>query len=429
MLRRFRLVGLLIGLSSLACAAAPASPGGSGGSSSSSGGSTGSGTGGTGNAIVMNDPSTYSQNNGSSANFPYPQGHALPHCNFPTYSTDIVETAYMNWKSKFFDGTKIVRPENGNDTVSEGIGYGMLIGVFMNDQSMFDTLWSYAKSKFDKNNLMTWCQGTGQTGSCNSTGSATDGDEDMAYALLMASKQWSGGTYASDATTLIGNIFTHEVSGNILLPGDSFGSAGQNELDPSYFAPSYYRAFANVDSGHDWMSVLTECYTILRNAWGNDGLVPNWVNQSGTGITVSNSAVDPYFGYDACRIPFRIGMDYCLNGDSDASTYASMISTFYASKSSSSSLSGISDGYTTTGGNPTGTLGDYTAGMAFIGPAGVGAMAAGNQSTLLTLAYATVRAETTSSAMNVSGTFTYYHATWGVLSLMAMSGNFWDMTQ
>ena len=31
--------------------------------------------------------------------------------------------------------------------------------------------------------------------------------------------------------------------------------------------------------------------------------------------------------------------------------------------------------------------------------------------------------------MNVSGTFTYFHASWGVLSLMAMSGNFWDMTQ
>ncbi len=56
--------------------------------------------------------------------------------------------------------------------------------------------------------------------------------------------------------TLIGNIFTHEVSGNILLPGDSFGASGQNELDLSYFAPSYYRAFAGVDSGHNWMGVL-----------------------------------------------------------------------------------------------------------------------------------------------------------------------------
>ena len=61
-------------------------------------------------------------------------------------------------------------------------------------------------------------------------------------------------------------------------PGDSFGSSGLNELYPSYFAPSYYRAFATVDSGHDWMGVLNECYTIRGGPKGSDGLVPNWVN-------------------------------------------------------------------------------------------------------------------------------------------------------
>jgi hypothetical protein len=31
--------------------------------------------------------------------------------------------------------------------------------------------------------------------------------------------------------------------------------------------------------------------------------------------------------------------------------------------------------------------------------------------------------------MNTSGAFSYYNASWGVLSLMAMSGNFWDMSK
>ncbi len=426
MSRRFGLVGLLVGLSSLGCAAA-ATGGGSGGSS---GGSSGTGTGGTGNASVMNDPSTYSQNSGSSAAFPFPQGHSLmPNCNFPVYNTDTVEQAYLNWKSAFYSSGKVVRPENGGDTVSEAIGYGMLIGVFMNDQPMFDSLWSYAKGKFNPNHLMQWCQGTGQTNSCNtSTSSATDGDEDMAYALLMASKQWSGGSYASDATALIGNIFAHEVSGNILLAGDSFGSGGPNQLDPSYFAPSYYRAFASVDSSHDWMGVLNECYTILAAASGTYGLVPNWVSQNGTGTGAVDSTHGIYFGYDACRTPFRIGMDYCLNNDGDAQMYAGKISGFYGSKATATSLSQIVDGYTTSGGAPPYTT--YAAGTAFLGPAGVGAMAAGDSATSLRdLAYKTVVAETTSNAMKVPGTFTYYHASWGVLSLMAMSGNFWDMTQ
>ena len=55
-------------------------------------------------------------------------------------------------------------------------------------QPMFDALWTYAKAHFDGNHLMTWCQGTGQSGSCNSSGSATDGD-------------YAGGSSASASST------------------------------------------------------------------------------------------------------------------------------------------------------------------------------------------------------------------------------------
>src|SRR6185312_15859440 len=199
--------------------------GGGGGTSSGTGGGSGSGTGGS-TTTVMKDPSSYAQTAG--ATFPYPQGHASSTCGFPIYNTDDVYAAFQNWKAKFFDGTKIVRPENGNDTVSEGIGYGMLIGVFMNDQSMFDALWSFAKGHNDGHGLMTWCI-PGGSGSCSGGGAATDGDEDMAYALLMASQQWpSKASYVSDATALINAILQYEVDGsNVVKPGDNFGGAGE----------------------------------------------------------------------------------------------------------------------------------------------------------------------------------------------------------
>ena len=56
---------------------------------------------------------------------------------------------YNKWKSTFVTGsgssTKVIRPENGNDTVSEGIGYGMLIAVYVGDQTLFDGLWAYSQ--------------------------------------------------------------------------------------------------------------------------------------------------------------------------------------------------------------------------------------------------------------------------------------------
>jgi endo-1,4-beta-D-glucanase Y len=376
---------------------------------------------------VMNPPGSYQQTAGA-AN-PYPQNHASANCAYPVYNTDDPYNAYANWKTKFFDGTKVIRPENGNDTVSEGIGYGMLLAVFVNDQTTFDALWAFAKSHNDGHGLMTWCVPGSGSGSCSGGGSATDGDEDMAFALLMASKQWSSkASYATDATALINAIMMYEVDGsNVIKPGDNFG--GASEMNPSYLAPSYYRAFAKATGNSKWMDVMNESYTIIAAASGQYGLVPNWATSSGTGINGPTSdGSGPNFGYDACRTPFRIGIDYCWNGETRAKTYAGLIAGFYASKAPNGSVATINDGYTPAGANPSGALGDYPAGMSFTGPGGVAAMASG-QTAFRDLVYKTVWADTTQGAMKISGTFTYYNASWGVLSLLAMTGNFWDMTQ
>jgi endoglucanase len=418
-MHRFRLVSLVCALSLLGCATpTPSSHGGTGG---------GTGTGGS-TGPTMKDPSTYGQNSASgNAMYPYPQGHAYANCNWPKYNTDAVETAYQNWKAKFFDSStgRIMRPDSSNDTVSEGIGYGMLIGVFMNDKAMFDAVWGYGKSHLDGNGLMTWHYSS--NGSAAGNGSATDADEDMAYALMMAGVQWSDSSYTSAGTTMANAIMAHEVSGNVLEGGDMFNNA--SEIDPSYFAPSYYRVFARVTGNNAWMDVLNESYTILANATGSDGLVPNWVNTSGAGISYGNPNVGPYFGYDACRTPFRIALDWCLNGENNAKQYLTAIEGFYTS-TAPSSVAMLMDGYTTTGGMPPSSsgLGVNQAGMAFYGPGGVGAMSDDKYSAFRDTAYSALQGQTSGAAVSLNGIFSYFSASWGTLSLMTMSGNFWDMT-
>ena len=385
-----------------------------------------SGGGGTsgGAMAVMKDPSNYPQNTPGAA-FPYPQGHASSYCTLAAYNTDVVATAYMNWKSRFFDGMRVVRPENNNDTVSEGIGYGMLIGVYLNDKPMFDALWSYAKAHFDGNGLMNW--NISSSGGTAGSGSATDGDEDMAWALIMAGKQWNSATYTNDASTLIRNLKAHALDGNTLKPGDNFG--GSSQTNPSYFAPSYYRAFARVTGDNAWMGVLDQSYSILAAAAGSSGLVPNWVNSSGAGVAgPSGTANGPDFGYDACRTPWRIALDYCETGEPRAKAYLDKIVGFYVAQAPTA-LNMLKDGYTTSGQNPSGTLGDYSAGMAFYGPGGTAAMADAAQANFVRLAWSGLVNQTTGGAMNVSGVFTYFNASWGVLSLLALSGNLWDMAQ
>jgi endo-1,4-beta-D-glucanase Y len=399
------------------CAASPAGNNGTGGDS---GGGTGGGPG-----IVMKDPSAYPQNTAGAAH-PYPQGHAFAHCTLPAYNTDSVATAYTNWKTKFYMQGRVVRPDNTsnpNDTVSEGIAYGMLLAVYMNEKPVFDTLWSYASGKLDGNGLMNWHYGSNGA-IVNPGGGATDADEDMAWALLMADKQW-GGAYLGAATSLINAIWSKEVTGGVLKPGDMFGGAGQT--NPSYFAPSYYRVFARVSGNSGWMTLLDSTYTTLASASGTYGLVPNWTNSAGAPVGgPNNDPADPNFGYDACRIPWRIALDYCENGEPRALAYLQKIVGFYAMKGANG-LGAIMDGYTPAGGTPPAPLGAYAAGMAFTGPGGVAAMATNDA--FASKVYTTVVAYTTTSAMNGQGVFSYFNASWGVLALVTMSGNFWNMTQ
>lgn len=416
---------------SLACATDPStngtggSPqtggvsGGTGGGATGGGASGGSGgqtaTGGSsatgGAAGPINKPASSYPQNSPNGKFPFPQMHALPNCTPPNYNTDQVANAFTQWKSHFFksDGS-VYSPEN-SAVFSEGIAYGMLIGVYMNDEEMFKKIWKYAQDK-SQDGLMTWKAGD--------SGSASDADEDMAYALLQAEKQWGG--YQSAAVTMIGKIWNKEVRNNHLTPGSNYNNDGL--LNPSYFAPSYYRAFAKAtasDSSQNWMALLDAGYTLLAAASGTYGLVPNWTNTQGQPSTAHDSD-GAYYGYDACRTPFRVALDYCENGEPRAKAYLEKIVPFIAGVAS------LKDGYTSTGGNPSGALGDNNGGMSFKGPAVVGAMKGGNE-TFLKLGYSALVNSTVSPLLDAAGVFSYFNGSWGTISLLALSQNFWDMTK
>src|SRR5205814_3962808 len=56
------------------------------------------------------------------------------------------------------DGSMRVQRDsgNGNDSVSEGIAYGMLFAAYMNDKTTFDALWKYEQKHLDTHGLMNW---------------------------------------------------------------------------------------------------------------------------------------------------------------------------------------------------------------------------------------------------------------------------------
>jgi endo-1,4-beta-D-glucanase Y len=367
------------------------------------------------------------------AGFPPTTGVGVGSCikpQGPSADAKFLVPAYEQWKKTFASGGKVIRPENGNDTVSEGIAYGMMIAVNFNDQTLFDSLYSYWKSHATAGSLMTWCIPAGG-GSCSASGgSATDADEDAAYALLMADKAGWGGTYKADGLKMLNDIWTSDIDGGgTKLPkgGSNYGSPTGAITNASYFAPSFYRVFATADSAHDWNGVATAALNAVNGAIsGSNGLIPAWCGSSCT-VAADNGAAggtDKDYQYDSHRIPMRIGLDYCYNNTAAAKTYTTKNTAFFAGVGANG-VDLIQDMYTPSGGPVNGTAPNSAS---ILGTAAVGAMATGNQA-FLDAAYQAVFDGITRGSMapvDAAGKtpYSYYNATVGLLTALMMTGAF-----
>jgi endo-1,4-beta-D-glucanase Y len=259
----------------------------------------------------------------------------------PTTITDSdADTAYTDWKAGFLEdcgsGLWRVKWSDATLTVSEGIGYGMLLTVLHGEQNIFDGLWQYYQNNVDTNGLMHWQRG-GCAGTQSGDNAATDADLDAAMALVMASNRWpDNATYLTAAQDLIGRIQTYETATgsdglSLLKPGDMFG--GRTCLNFSYFAPGYYRVFAGVVPAQAafWNKLADDSYTLIaRVANPTTGLVPNWCDENGATSPSGPSGCTYYtnadqYGSDAARTPWRVATDYVWWGTPAAATWLGQV--------------------------------------------------------------------------------------------------------
>ena len=338
---------------------------------------------------------------------PYPYGIASVAVNQATEDSYVLQE-YNNWKSRYVTANgasgflRVQRPSQSNDTVSEGIGYGMLFAVYFEDRTTFDGLWNYAKLYFDARGLMHWH--IDANGNVVEQNAAIDADEDMAIALVFADVKWGG--YSQDATNLINNIYNYEIEAGtyVVKPGDMWG--GSNCTNISYFAPADYKVFAQYTGNNGWYSVVDKCYEIINLARNSSTyLVPDWCTASGTPASevTWNQYKDHYY-YDAVRTPWRIALDYLWFGDSRAYDFCNGITGFFQTFAPSQ----IVNGYYLDG-RPIASYHD----PAFVGTAGAGSMASGYNSFAQSM-YPEVKATTLNE---------YYQSSLRLFALMVMSGN------
>lgn len=429
----------------------------SGGATSTGGGATGGATTPDASVDVVDAPPEPTRGPADASpghNYPFPQNREakLNGCIFPkAYRNEDVQAAYERWKKDTVtsDGAngfrRVKRPnEPGlekDSTVSEGIAYGMLLAVYMDDQALFDDLWQYEQKWLDgQTGLMNWyinAAGTGLGQNPSGAGPATDADEDMAIALVMADKQWGGQgklgkKYIDIAKGQISAVWNHEVHDYKYLK--PWPANGLPAVNLSYFAPAFYKVFAKIDTANanNWKNLTDAMYDVLgktlnaNNKNASNGLVPAWSNLDGTpngGAFGTGGASPTNYQYDSCRMPFRIGLDYCWFGDTRAKDYVAKTSSFFSSTVGGATK--IVDGYGLDGTPQPQYQKDGNANVqsaAFVGPAAVGAMSSGSYQTFVDDAWGVL----VEGKATVGGT--YYDESWQVMSMLMMSANFLDFT-
>ncbi len=346
----------------------------------------------------------------AAVNYPYPQEKAYAYGTYVPGISDKVKSRFDAFMSKYYEESgNLARIKFDQEayTVSEGIGYGMIMMVYFSNnetsyQSQFDKLWAYYNNWLNTNGLMHWqIQGFSNVVQQNA---ATDAEFDVAFALIMAYYQFGDEKYKTAASNLIAKIRTSEMESNGLhKPGDMWN----DYKNPSYVSPAAFEQFKNFDDASFWSNAISVNYSLLKkNQNSTTGLPSGWSDANGT--PVQGNAQYIAYDYDAPRAPWRWAWSYAWYGHNDAATLLSKLAPWVSNRGSASRLKvpmNLNDGS------------DY--GEAWSNATAVGPLTC---AMLYSSSYAS-KLSSYSSALLTKGSESYFNDALQVLSGLLLSGN------
>lgn len=232
---------------------------------------------------------------------------------------------------------RVVRHDQGGDTVSEGQAYGMLLAQAINDRARFDAIWAWTRKHLERSDgLLSWQWNDGRIVGASS---AADADLDVAWALALGARRWKDPELSTAARAIGRAIADHEVAsvgdgesstpspgpdGTTVTGRGRTLTAGQwasflpYTVNPSYFNPAAEKAMAELDPDGPWEDISTTQRVLSWQLIGQGDLPPDWadVNAAGTATPAAkgSDATQPVFSLDAARFPFRMAIS-CVAED------------------------------------------------------------------------------------------------------------------
>lgn len=258
--------------------------------------------------------------------------HSISSADITRRIHDAFDTIFRKDGQKFYfplgDDAGFLMDTGNMDARTEGISYGMMMCVQLNEKALFDKLWQFADRYMRQREgkyagYFAWS--VRPDGVKNAQGPAPDGEEYFAMALFFASHRWGDAEPPFDYGVQARAILRHCLHQPQLAKGGEPMWDPATALikftpeasfsDPSYHLPHFYQLFALWADEADrpfWARAAEASRAYIKRACHPiTGLSPEYAHFDGRPETDHGHGD---FYSDAYRVAMNIGLDSAWNG-------------------------------------------------------------------------------------------------------------------
>jgi endoglucanase len=204
---------------------------------------------------------------------------------------------------------RVVRHDQGNDIVSEGQSYALVLAQIAQDSGTFDRVWDWTAQNLGRPDglLSAHADATGRVDDPNA---ATDADLVIAWALLRDTGPDADARHR-DGHRIADAILEHETvslsDGTLVLVAGNWATTPPIAVNPSYWAVPVLADLGRLTGDSRWHD-LAASSTSLVAALTKDGteLPPDWAQAEGSAVTAtpppSHRSQDVRYSFDAQRV-------------------------------------------------------------------------------------------------------------------------------
>lgn len=248
---------------------------------------------------------------------------------------DELSALWSFYRFQLIQDGRVVEPDEGRITTSEGQGYAMLRAVWSNDPATFEAVWKWTRQNLRVRGaaLFAWKW----KDRVLDKNSATDADTDIALALILASRRFENPGHLEEARRILADIWSQEILHTDALDLVTAGNWAVHEPFPTihvaYLAPYAYQVFAGVDARYPWQSLVKSSYQVLHWLYFDEGLraPPEIIyadRRSGELMLKRPGAKASDYGYDAVPLFWRVALDQVWFGRREGKLRQKMLSFF-----------------------------------------------------------------------------------------------------